>query len=308
MWFKNLQLFRLTEPFTLDASALAEALTPFTFKPCGRLEPASFGWVPPLGRHDPSERPLAHGGAAGYILLCARKEEKVLPAAVINEIVAERIQALEDEQMRPVRRKERVQIKEEVMQDLLPKAFTKSGLTYAYIAPRDGWLVVDASSAKRAEELIALLRRSLERFPVQPPMVKMNPATVMTAWLTGDMSPAPFMPQDQCELRDPGEEGSVVRCRRQDLGAEEILKHIEVGKQVVRLAVGWNDRLSCVIGEDLAVKRLRFEDVVAEELDHLDAEDEAAAVDAQFALMTLELAKFYPSLLEAFGGEEEKRG
>jgi len=163
---------------------------------------------------------------------------------------------------------------------------------------------VDATSAKKAEELISLLRRSLERFPVAPPATRTSPAAVMTHWLTGDMPPGVFEPQDQCELRESGEEGSVIRCRRQDLAADEVLKHIEAGKQVVKLAVVWNERLSCVLGDDLAIRRLRFEDVVTEELDELDGDDEAAAFDAQFALMTGELSRFLPSLLEAFGGEE----
>ena len=81
--------------------------------------------------------------------------------------------------------------------------------------------------------------------------------------------------------------------------------HLKAGKQVTRLAVSWNERLNCIVDAELAIKRLRFEDVVHEELGELGTDDEVALFDAQFALMTLELGHFFPALFEAFGGEEQ---
>jgi len=48
---------------------------------------------------------------------------------------------------------------------------------------------------------------------------------------------------------------------------------------------------------------LRFADVLQEEAAS-SGEDAAARFDADFALMSLELAAFLPKLLEVFGGEE----
>jgi recombination associated protein RdgC len=80
--------------------------------------------------------------------------------------------------------------------------------------------------------------------------------------------------------------------------------HLRAGKQAVRLAVEWNQRLSCVLGDDLIIRRLRFADVLQEEAAN-SGEDAAALFDADFALMSLELAAFLPNLLEVFGGEEQ---
>ncbi len=129
MWFKNLHLYRLTKPFELSPEELHEQLTQKPFQPCAAIAPFSYGWISPLGR---SSEQLTHA-ANGNIMVCARKEEKVLPAAVVREFVTERVVAIEEEQGRTLRRKEREEIRNEVFLDLLPRAFTRSSYTYAYL-------------------------------------------------------------------------------------------------------------------------------------------------------------------------------
>ena len=299
MWFKNLQLYRFSKPFELSAEDLEAQLEQHPFKPCGSQELSSYGWVPPLGRHGSQ---LVHA-TNGYYLLCARKQEKVLPAAVVREVVEEKVEEIESQQSRPVRRKEKESIREEVMLDMLPRAFTHSRITYAYISPKEGLLVVDASSPSRAEELLGHLRQSLLSLPVVPLTVNISPASVMTQWVSGAQVPADFVLEDACELRDPDAQGGIVRCQRQDLSADEIQEHIKAGKQVVKLAVCWDETLSCVLGEDLSIKRLRFSDVMQEKRDQTSTEDAATRLDADFALMTLEFSRFVPRLLDIFGGE-----
>lgn len=300
MWFRNLHIFRLGDDFILSPEQLHEALLDQQFKPCAALSMSSYGWVPPLGRQGTE---LVHAAAAS-ILLCARNEEKVLPSSVVREEVEQRIADIEEKEARPVRRKEHQRIKDEVIFELTPKAFVRSSLTYAYIDTRNGWVIVDAASLKKAEELLSLLRRSLGKLSAQPIRSQQSPGSVMTHWLSHANS-GQFVPQDECELREPSDDGGVLRCRHQDLHSEEILGHIHAGKQVTRLAISWAERLSCIIDSDLSLKRLRFEDVVADELEQVESDDELALFDARFALMSLELHHFIPALLEAFGGEDE---
>jgi len=301
MWFKNLQLYRLTTNFDFSAAELDEAMQGKAFRPCGPLEIASFGWVPPVGV---SAAPLVRS-ANGCLMVCARKEEKVLPAAVVREEVELRVAKIEEQELRTVGRKERGRLRDEVMLDLLPKAFTRSRRIYAYIAPRQGLLFVDSATATGSEELIALLREGLSTLPVRPLQVAEAPPAVLTLWVKTNQAPAGFSVGDECELRDPDENGGIVRCRRQELDAQEIQAHLDAGKQVVRLAVEWDDRLGCVLGEDLAVRRLRFLDLVQEEAATVETEDSVARFDADFALMTLELERFVPVLMSVFGGEAE---
>jgi recombination associated protein RdgC len=268
---------------------------------CGSLELSTIGWDRPLGR---SAEMLTHA-ASGRIMICARRSEKVLPAAVVREQLAVKIEEIEEAEGRKVRRREQLEIKDQLVDKLLPQAFSKSSRVYAYIDPKDGWLVVDAASAKRSEELVTLLRESLGSLPLRPVVTSRSPASVMTAWLERGEA-GPFLVQDECELREPTEGGGVIRCRHQDLEGDEINAHLEAGKQAVRLALEWEERIGFVVAEDLSVKRLRFLDLIQEEAAEVETDDDAARFDADFAIMTGELGRFIPSLIEQFGGLEEE--
>ena len=80
MWFKNLSVFRLTEAFTFAPEELEQKLEPLSFRPCGPHEEFTFGWTAPLGK---TALQLVHS-TNGFMMLCVKKEERVLPAAVIN--------------------------------------------------------------------------------------------------------------------------------------------------------------------------------------------------------------------------------
>jgi recombination associated protein RdgC len=299
MWFKNLGVFRLTEAFTLTPEVLTEKLETLSFRPCGLHEESSFGWTSPLGK---SSQQLVHC-ANGFIMLCGKKEERVLPAAVVNELVQEKILEKEEQQARKLSKKERTGIKDELIFDLLPKAFTFSRKTYAYIDPKDGWLIVDAASAKNAEDLVSLLRKSLSSLPAVPINTIEKPVKIMTQWLLNNQSPDDIIIEDECELRSPEEAGGIIRCKRHDLALPEIKNHLDTGKEVIKLAIRWADRISFIVDENLAIKRLRFLDLIQDQVADIETGDEAARFDVDFSIMSAELANFLPRLIELFGGE-----
>ena len=301
MWFRNARLFRFSKPFDISAEELEEKLQADAFKPCGPQETTRSGWVPPLGKHGDQ---LVHS-ANGYHLIALRKEEKILPGPVVKEAVEERAEAIELEQSRKVRRKEKDEIKEQVMLEMLPQAFSRNRRCYAYLAPQDGFLVVDAGSAKQADDLASTLRKSLGSLPVRPPAVEQSPAFTFTGWLNETVDhPATVVLGSECELKDPSEDGGVVRCKGLDLKAEEIRNHLDAGMQVTRLALTWDDNVSFVLDEELGIRRLKFGETLQDQLDEVDGDDAVAKFDAAFTLMTLELSRMIPGLLEALGGED----
>ena len=301
MWFRNARVFRFTKPFDISAEELEEKLQADAFKPCGPQETSRQGWVPPLGKHGEQ---LVHS-AGGYHLIALRKEEKILPGPVVKEAVEERAEAIEVDQGRKVRRKEKDEIKEQVMLEMLPQAFSKNRRSFAYLAPKDGVLVVDAGSAKQAEDLASTLRKSLGSLPVRPPAVEQAPAFTFTGWLNESIDiPGQVVLGSECELKDPSEDGGVVRCKGLDLKADEIRNHLDAGMQVTKLALTWDDNVSFVLDEELGIKRLKFGETLQEQLDDVEADDAVAKFDAAFTLMTLELSRLIPGLLEALGGED----
>ncbi|WP_421170241.1 recombination-associated protein RdgC [Aeromonas dhakensis] len=300
MWFKNLQVYRFTRPFELTAEQLQSQLDPLAFTPCGSQDLSRFGWTRPLGKFGST---LTHA-AAGQILICASKEEKIIPPAVIKEQLAEKIEAIEFEQGRALKKKEKEALKEELLHTLLPRAFSRTANTYAWINPADGLLMVDASSAKKADDVLALLRKSIGSLPVVPVALKNPPEITMTEWLQEGNLPAAFTLEDESELRSAMEHGGIARFKQQDLMTDEVKNHLANDKLVTKLALNWGERLSFVLGDDLSIKRLKFSEELREQNDDITSEDPAARLDADFALVTGELAQFIPALFAALGGEE----
>lgn len=301
MWFKNLRAYRLTSPFELSPEQLEEQIQGSVFQPCAKSQPLSLGWVAPLG--DTSEL-LVHTANNRY-LLCLKREEKLLPSTVVREQLEEKVALIESEEARKVYRKERLDLKDEIVQDCLPRAFSRSSRTLAFIDVRSSWLFIDAASASRAEELLNLLRDGIGSFPVALPQVNNAPSAVMTGWLAHQNLPDDFALGEECELREPGEEGGVVRCRGVDLLSEEVETHLNAGKQVARLSLSWEQRMSLVIAEDLCLRRLKFSDELLKENDEIPQDELAARLDADFALMSEAIIGLQERVIALFGGEAE---
>lgn len=299
MWFKNLAIYRFTEPFELTAEAFEQKLQQQPFKPCGGHDEFSFGWTSPLGKHSDA---LVHANN-GFFMFCAKKEEKVIPTSVINEMLQERVGEIEEREARKVAGKERTRIKDELIFELLPRAFSFSRKTYAYVDSRGGWLVVDAASPKKAEDVLSQLRKCLGSLPVVPIGASVKPAPIMTEWLLHHNAPKDIVIEDECELRSQEEEAAIIRCKKHDLALPEIKNHLDNGKQVIKLALAWADRISFVLDENLLVKRLKFLDLIQEQVADIEAIDDVEQFDADFSIMSAELAQFFPRLLELFNAE-----
>jgi recombination associated protein RdgC len=302
MWFRNLRPFRMTRGFDLSAEQLEEQLATHAFKPCTPAQALSVGWVAALGE---DTQQLAHA-ADGRYLLCLEREEKILPPAVVRDLLKERIAGIEGQQGRKVYRRERLALKDEIVHDCLPRAFSRRARIRLLLDPRSRWVLVDSASAGRAEEALNLLRECVGTFPVIPLTTAHAPAAAMTSWLSGGSVPEGFALRDECELREHGEQPAVLRCKGIDLTSEEIRQHLDGGMQVARLALDWREQLQFVLGEDLCLRRLRFGDALVKENDPIADEDPLARLDADFALMAPLLGELPERLVALFGGEETR--
>lgn len=305
MWFRNLLVYRLTQDVPFDTEALEKALAAKPARPCASQELATYGFVAPFGKGE--DAPLVHV-SQGFLLISARKEERILPGSVVKDAVKEKVDEIENEQMRKVYKKERDQIKDEIVQAFLPRAFIRKSATFAAIAPAQGLIIVNASSPKRAEDLLSTLREAIGSLPVRPLAVKIAPSATMTDWVKAQKAAADFHVLDECELRDTHEDGGIVRCKRQDLTGEEVQLHMSSGKQVTQLSLAWQDKLSFVLDDKLVVKRLKFEDLLQEQAEQDGGDDDLGQQDASFTLMMLTLIEFLPALFEALGGEDTPQG
>jgi len=296
MWFRNLQVFRIAAGLPATAAELSATLTGLTFQPCSAQDLSSAGWIAPRAGGE-----LVHA-VGGHWLLALRREQKLLPGSVVREEAEERARQIEAEMGVRPGRKRMLELREQVMQELLPRAFSRRATTWLWCDPRGGWLGIDASSRARAEDALELLVKAVDGLRLAPLHTALAPAAAMARWLSGDEAPAGFTIDRDCELRLPAGEHATVRYVRHDLSGDEVRQHLANGKQPTRLALTWADRLSFVFTDTLEIKRLAFLDVLEDELQQ-QAGSADESFDASFALMAGEFSRLLPDLVAALGGE-----
>lgn len=295
MWFRNLIVLRMPAGWELDADTLADALLPFAFTEPTSVEETRTGFVPPRDGD-----PALVASVGRQLLFALRQDRKLLPARVVAQFVRQRAERIEAEEGFKPGRKRMKELKEQVRDELLPRAFSLATDTRAWIDPVAGWLAVDAASPSRADEIVGLLAKALDGFPGRPLKTARSPAGAMTAWLVDGEAPAGFT-IDQDVVLKARDGKATVRYANQSLEADEVAKHAKAGKQCTRLALTWADRVSFVLTDTLAIKRVR-------PLDVLEESGSAASTDADerfasdFALMTGELSSLLAGVVDALGG------
>ncbi|MCK9988669.1 MAG: recombination associated protein RdgC [Azoarcus sp.] len=296
MFFRNLMIYRLAAKWAMTADVLDEQLARKRFQPCGNQDQETRGWVSPT-----DDGALVHR-VGGQWLIALGFEQKLLPSSVVNQEAEVRAEAIAEQQGYKPGRKHMRDLREQVLQELLPRAFARRSKVFAWIDPASGWLGVDAPSQARAEDVLELLRQSLDSLPLSMLRTELSPTSAMADWLAGGEAPTGFTIDQDCRLRSVTDDRAEVAYIR-SLNDEQIRQHLTSGKLPTSLALTFDDRVSFVLTEQLAIKRLDFLDVVKEKLDQQGAEDARALFDAVFALMTGELQRLLNALVEALGGE-----
>jgi recombination associated protein RdgC len=306
--FKTASFFRIANEFVLPPlDALEEALQAARFVPCGPTQPDSHGWVAPRG----NKSTMLAESVGGQVILKLCTERRPLPASAVKQAVEERIEKykLETGNER-VSARIKKEMKEEVVQDLLPRAFTKRSTTLVWLDPVNKLLVVDSGSLSGADKVVTALVEALSEVPGAAPLmvrpVQTNESAVacMSHWLATREAPVSFTVDRDCELKTPDEQKSAVRYSRHTLEIDEVAQHIAEGKLPTQLAMTWNDRVSFVLNETAQVRKLKLLDVVMDGVQKGGKDDDG--FDADAAILTGELSALIPDLLEALGGEVEE--
>ena len=299
MWFKQISFYPLNTAKLPELDTLADKLAAAEFAPCMGLDWFSEGFAAPVAFSPELVFP------ADYTWRVAlKKEEKVLPAGVIRDILDERVVEIQNAEARNVGRKEKQELKEQITDDLLPRAFTRSSRSQAIFDTKHGYLLVNNAAAAKAENLLTKLREALGGLEASLPNTKQSPGSLMTDWLLRGVAVGGFELDSDCELKGVGDVVPTVKVSKQDLTADEVVQHVKNGKTVTQLGLTWREQISFILTQDFTLKRIQYLDVLQEEAEG-HGDDAASLMFASQILMTEALGTMLDELVSYLGGWQE---
>jgi recombination associated protein RdgC len=283
--FKNLILYRYTTKF----ADIEKELKAAAFRPCEATQNESSGWVPPRGED--------HGAYCESIasnwILRYQVEQKILPSAVVRLAASERAKNIEAASGRKLSNGAMRDLREQIYLELLPRAFTKRSASYVWLQPSTGLLAVEASSAKKADEIVVKLLATLDDITATPVSVARATALSMATWLLDFQAPDGFDLDRECELKAVDETQAAVRYTRHNIEIDEVKRHVQNGKVPKKVALTWKGRVAFTLTDTLQLKKIKL----------LEGEDH---FDGDVAITCGELGAMIPELLEALGGETKR--
>lgn len=297
--FKNTLIYRIGSWEPPSSAEIEKRLLNGRFVECAASQPESAGWVEPRGE----KHSALMEGVGGQLILKLCVERKAVPSQVIKSQLEAELDKIEADTGRRPKGKKAKELKEDIVHGLLPRAFPKRSTILVWIDPRAQLVVIGAGSTKAADRVVTLLVELLGGgITLTLLQTEMSPATAMSEWLKTREAPAGFSIDRECELKQPDSEKATVRYARHTLDIEEVGEHITQGKLPTALAMTWNGRVSFVLTEALALKKIKLLDVALEGAGATGQGDDNG-FDTDVAITTGELSQLIPQLIDALGGE-----
>ncbi len=282
LWFKNAIIYQLNNDNLLNKQTIENALKSTSFSPCGNLDTSKMGWVSPYNDNNLDDFII---DMQGHLLLRIKKETKILPAPVIKQALNEKIDKQEKALSRKLSKNEKATLKDEVMIDLMPRAFSKYNYYWLWIDTQNKRIIIDCSSFKLAEDILAILRKELGALALTPLSIEKPLEKIMTTWVKEKLSFPPFILGDEAELKDPLEGNGIISCKNQDITSDEMLVHLDSGKWISKLKIVDERGINFIINPDLTLKKIKFDSVILDENEDIGSDEFDKRLEADFYIM-----------------------
>ena len=282
LWFKNAIIYQLNNDNLLDKQTIENAVKSASFSPCGNLDSTKMGWVSPYSDNNQNDFII---DMQGHLLLRIKKETKILPTPVIKQALNDKIDKQEKTLSRKLSKNEKATLKDEVMIDLMPRAFSKYNYYWLWIDTQNKRIIIDCSSFKLAEDILAILRKELGALALTPLSIEKPLEKIMTTWVKEKLSFPPFILGDEVELKDPLEGNGIISCKNQDITSDEMLVHLDSGKWVTKLKIIDEHGINFIIHPDLTLKRIKFDSVILDENEDIGSDEFDKRLEADFYIM-----------------------
>lgn len=289
MWFRQAIVYQFEG---LTNSGLEEAFGEYALKPCPPHARQTFGWSENASGFYWHE-------VAGFAATVFSKEERILPKSVLNHQLQEKLAVLEQEKGRKLRRKEQLEILENLEFDLLPKAFVIQKSIPMLWDMNNKRLIIQASSESALAPLFALLRKTLPSVQYQRLIPETPLNETMTGWLRDPSSLAPdFSLAERCVLVARDEQSKKLSCRGYDLNAYELQGILTNEHEAEELALHFAERLGFSVNDRFVLKGLKALDYLEDSRKEVDALEQEEQFDANLSLFAGEITSLLNRLLQ----------
>ncbi|MCO6548769.1 MAG: recombination-associated protein RdgC [Gilliamella sp.] len=293
MFFKNLIIYQFDKNNAIERLD-NDMLKNMAFTPCGPTDSIKKGFVSPIDDDDVLKLQVQ-----GHSLLKLRIESKLLPASVIKKKTAERIEQLEQKLGRSVTKSERLRAKDDVIVDLLPVAFTKDQYVYVWINDKDKFIAVETASFKKAEDVLALIRKELGALALKPLSVENNISFTLKEWVCNDNTPPNFFVLNDAMLADPLEGNGKIKLIDENLTAEEVKSYLNGGREIKSLSFSYKQQTVFTVNTELVFSKISFSSEMLDENSDISLDDKAKRIEADFFLVANELANLINDFTKA---------
>ncbi|MEC8063982.1 MAG: recombination-associated protein RdgC [Pseudomonadota bacterium] len=300
MWFKSIQVLRLTPVAGQSADTLRDNLAKQTIGPCPGNVTQTHGWSSPFGLK--SDELLVSVGPlhlAEFVLA-----KRLLPTDVVKQTLATRVAQLEDQQGGvPISKREQRRMQDEIHFELLPKAFVQQKSCQMFWHQETGFLYVGTTQTAMLEAISTSFAYCCPGWRLQTVSSVNTVENTLTSWLRGqDGLPKDFSWDDACQLLDPANRFATIRFSGNDLSSAGVRNHLQDGLQVKHAALVWRDQIRFVLNQNLALSQIKYLDI---EKDHGADDAKEAIILADLALLGPIYHAWFTDLVQALGGEAQ---
>lgn len=293
MFFKNLIIYQFDKNSSIERLD-NDMLKNMAFTSCGPTDSIKKGFVSPINDDDVLKLQVQ-----GHSLLKLRIESKLLPASVIKKKTSERIEQLEQKLGRSATKSEKHCVKDEIIIDLLPVAFTKDQYVYVWINDKDKFIAVETASFKKAEDVLALIRKELGALALKPLSVENNISFTLKEWVCNDNTPPNFFVLNDAMLADPLDGNGKIKLIDENLTAEEVKSYLNGGREIKSLSFSYKQQTVFTVNTELVFSKISYSSEMLDENSDISLDDKAKRIEADFFLVANELANLINDFTKA---------
>lgn len=309
----NLLVYRVSAPLLHlhDQEQLNESLATHPARIPAITELNAIGFMPLYGE----DEHYVDNVNATTKLLAVNFADRMLPGKVVRQRVMARVREIEDEEGRRVFAREKNQIKDKVITEMLPHTFVDQKVVNVLI--QGPYIIIDSTSAKKGEDILCLLRQVLGTLNVRPVCVDGTPIQKFTEWftaakvgdgekfcLTGDFKAI----SSDDEIDSLNGKGTSPKSE----GLSDLV--FEHNRRVTVLGLQWESRdevVTFTVNEMLGIKGIKWPESIADMAASDAGEDKDnvySLTRATFLLLAAEIQSLLSDLLHELGGEKLPEG